>query len=84
MSKLPLCSSAQIVSALKRAGFKTMGKSRGSHQVFAEDQENPARRYCTVVLGKREVPRGTLKEILKQAGLSDEEFIRLLKKKRRR
>jgi hypothetical protein len=32
-----------------------------------------------VVLGKSEIPRGTLKSIISLAGLSDEEFLTLLR-----
>lgn len=35
---------------------------------------------CTVVLGKREVPRGTLRSILKQAGVSLRTFNGALRK----
>jgi predicted RNA binding protein YcfA (HicA-like mRNA interferase family) len=37
-----------------------------------------SKRVAIVVLGKRQVPRGTLDSILKQAGLSAEEFEALL------
>jgi hypothetical protein len=38
----------------------------------------------TVILGRKEIPRGTLRNILRLAGVSDPEFIRALRKGRRR
>lgn len=38
------------------------------------------RKYITiVVIGKRQVPRGTLRSILKQAGLTAEDFLGYLR-----
>jgi predicted RNA binding protein YcfA (HicA-like mRNA interferase family) len=76
--QLPLCSSKQVVNALKRAGFRPARRSKGSHQTFV--REAGGRKYTTVVvLGKRVIPRGTLENILKLAGMSAEEFWRLLR-----
>jgi predicted RNA binding protein YcfA (HicA-like mRNA interferase family) len=76
--KIPLCSSDKIVKALKRAGFQPARHSKGSHQAFVK--ETAERKYITIViLGKKEVPRGTLKSILDQAGLSVEEFTKYLR-----
>ena len=70
---VPLCSSAKIVAALKRAGFKPGRRSKGSHQAFI--RATPERKYITiVVLGKRQVPRGTLEDIIEKAGMTVEEF----------
>jgi len=76
--ELPLCSSEKIVKALERAGFRPARRSKGSHQAFIK--ETAERKYITiVVLGKKEVPRGTLRAILERAGLSVEEFRKLLR-----
>jgi predicted RNA binding protein YcfA (HicA-like mRNA interferase family) len=76
--RLPLCSSRQVISALERAGFRPARRSKGSHQTFV--RETAERKIITVVpLGKREIPRGTLENILKLAGLTPEEFRRLLR-----
>jgi predicted RNA binding protein YcfA (HicA-like mRNA interferase family) len=78
MSKLPLCSSDQIVSALKRAGFQPASSHPGSHLIM---QRWTGKRTITtiVVLGKKEVPRYTLKNILKQAELSGPAFLKHLR-----
>lgn len=74
----PLCSSAQVVRAPERAGFTARGKPSGSHQAFIREVDG--RRYVAiVVLGKKEIPRGTLKNILQQAGLTLDELLEYLR-----
>jgi predicted RNA binding protein YcfA (HicA-like mRNA interferase family) len=58
----------------KRKGFTEGKKTRGSHRSYIKDN-----RVATVVLGKKEMPRGTLKSILAQAGISEEEFLEELR-----
>lgn len=79
MARLPLCSSNQIVHALRRAGFRPASSSSGSHLTM---EKKIARRtvVTVVVMGKREVPRGTLRGILRLAELTNREFIELLKR----
>ena len=79
MSKLPLVSSRELIRVLERAGFKRGLKSSGSHQVFLKHLPDNTTITTVVVLGKKEIPRGTLKDILGRARLSDEEFVRLLR-----
>lgn len=77
--RAPLCSSREIVNALKRAGC-TEAKTKGNGSHLAMVRVTEERKYVTVVvLGKKEVPRGTLKDILEKAGLTVEEFIEFLK-----
>ncbi len=65
---------ADLVAALKRAGFAEK-RQKGSHLVLW----NEAKRRTTIVaLHGRDLPAPTLKEILKQAGLSPGEFRELL------
>ena len=73
MSKLPIVSGAECVKALTKAGF-VVYRQRGSHVTIVRD--NPAAQ-TTVPLHK-ELDRGTLKAILRQTGLSIDEFIALL------
>lgn len=58
--------------ALERLGFIVM-RQRGSHLVLRRDEA-----VC-VVPNHREIKQGTLVGILKQAGLSPEEFISALR-----
>lgn len=78
MSKLPLCSSDEVIRALERAGFRPVRRSRGAHLAMSKRVGD---RVVTtvVVLGKREVPRGTLRNILRLAELSNEQFVALLR-----
>ena len=80
MSQLPLCSSEQIIYALKRDGFQPRGKSRrGGHQVFIKPLPHRRTKVVPVPLGKKEIPRGTLSAILRLAGLTRERFRELLR-----
>jgi predicted RNA binding protein YcfA (HicA-like mRNA interferase family) len=75
---LPLCLSERIIRALERAGFARSRRSKDSRLTLTRRTQE--RTYVTVVpLAKREVPRGTLRSILELAGLSVEEFRRILR-----
>jgi predicted RNA binding protein YcfA (HicA-like mRNA interferase family) len=73
MSKLPRVSGAEAVAALKKAGFYVK-RQQGSHIVLRRD--NPFAQ--TVVPNHRELDTGTLRAIIRQVGLSVDEFIALL------
>ena len=77
-NEIPLCSSRQVVNALRRAGFVPARRSKGSHQAFVRVGPDGKRYTTVVVLGKAVIPRGTLRGILDLAGLSVEEFRRHL------
>ena len=65
---MALPSSDKVISALIKDGFHPRGKSkRGSHQVFRKELPKGARNVV-VPLGKKEIPRGTLRSIIRQAG----------------
>ena len=74
--KLPLCSSAQVCAALERLGFIPRKTSKGSHRSYCGIMPDGTVRVAIVVLGKKEIPRGTLDSILNQAGVSLEEFLK--------
>jgi predicted RNA binding protein YcfA (HicA-like mRNA interferase family) len=74
MSRLPACTPIVVIRALGRAGF-FLDHSTGSHRFF----RHPARAGLVVVpFHRRDLKRGTLKSIVEQAGISTEEFIKLL------
>ncbi|MBI5826648.1 MAG: type II toxin-antitoxin system HicA family toxin [Deltaproteobacteria bacterium] len=73
MSKLPQVSSRECISALERAGFRVV-RQKGSHVVL--HRNNPFAQ--TVVPERREIGKGLLRSILRQAGLSADEFLKLL------
>jgi predicted RNA binding protein YcfA (HicA-like mRNA interferase family) len=72
MPKLPRISGAEAIRALERLGF-TQTRQRGSHVVL---KRTGAERVtgCVVPLHV-DLATGTLRGILKQAGVTTEEFI---------
>lgn len=71
--RLPVVSGARLVRALERAGWEVL-RQRGSHVLLRHSQ----RALPLVVPLHRELKRGTLDGILKDAGLSREEVRELL------
>jgi predicted RNA binding protein YcfA (HicA-like mRNA interferase family) len=75
MSKVPSLPYTEILKALERAGW-TVVRQKGSH-IRLEKQVGEEMRRITVP-AHHPVKRSTLSHILKQAGLSVEEFLELL------
>jgi predicted RNA binding protein YcfA (HicA-like mRNA interferase family) len=73
MSKLPVVSAAQCIRALEKIGF-VVYRQRGSHLTLVRTTP-PAQ---TTLPNHKELDRGTLRAIIRQAGLTVEEFIALL------
>ena len=71
MPKLPHVSGAQAVKALERLGF-TVARQSGSHIILRKGSTG-----C-VVPNHKEIKVGTLAGILRQAGISTDEFLRVL------
>lgn len=71
MARLPHVSGAEAVRALQRLGFELI-RQRGSHIILRRGSSG-----C-VVPNHREIKTGTLLGILRQAGVSAEEFIAAL------
>jgi len=69
---LPVCSGAQTIRALEKVGYRVI-RTEGSHVRL----NCPGRPPVTVPL-HRELDRGTLRSILRQAQLAPAEFIALL------
>jgi len=67
MPKLPVVSGAEAIRALERLGFMVV-RQRGSHIVLRRGASG-----C-VVPNHREIKPGTLAGVLKQAGVSADEF----------
>jgi predicted RNA binding protein YcfA (HicA-like mRNA interferase family) len=75
MPKLPRVSGAEVIRALTRLGFQQI-RQRGSHIVLKRIHASGAT-GCVVPLHP-ELATGTLRGILKQAGISVEVFIKQL------
>ncbi len=73
MSGLPRISGRECVKALNKAGFY-LKRQEGSHMILRRD--NPFGQL--VVPDHKELDRGTLRAIIRQSGLSVDEFVKLL------
>jgi predicted RNA binding protein YcfA (HicA-like mRNA interferase family) len=74
MSKFPSVTARQLVAAPTKAGF-LQRTQRGSHlRLFHPD----TKRQTVVPMHGEDLKRGTLHGILKQCGISDDEFRKLL------
>jgi len=70
MTKAPSLSPDDIIRLLRKHGFELV-RTKGSHQIF----KNKSTGKMTVVpLHKRDLPKGTMLSILKQAGIDKEEL----------
>jgi len=78
--KLPRVDCRQLIQTLKHAGFEEQ-RQRGSHLHLRRASDG--KRVTVPVHKGRIVPIGTLRAILRDAGISVEEFHELLKKGRR-
>lgn len=74
MHRLPVVSGRQVVRAFERAGWK-VSRREGSHIILTKAG-------MTVTLSipdHREIRRGTLRSLIRNAGLTVEEFVSLLR-----
>ncbi|MCL1469544.1 type II toxin-antitoxin system HicA family toxin [Argonema antarcticum] len=73
MSRLPRISGRECVKALEKVGFYFL-RQRASHISLCRDEP-----FAQVVVpDHREIAKGTLRNIIRDAGLSVDEFIELL------
>ncbi|KAB0676545.1 type II toxin-antitoxin system HicA family toxin [Aureimonas leprariae] len=76
MPALPNCTGRQARRALERAGFELV-RIVGSHHIMRHTGP-PSRSVTVPVHRNADLKRATLSSIIKQAGLSVDEFIGLL------
>jgi predicted RNA binding protein YcfA (HicA-like mRNA interferase family) len=74
VSRLPVLSGQELCKALAKVGYR-IDHQTGSHIILR--MENPPHRRLTVPKHK-EIAKGTLLAIIRQAGLSREELFDLL------
>jgi predicted RNA binding protein YcfA (HicA-like mRNA interferase family) len=75
-SKLPIIGTREVIRALERVGFlQVPGRGKGSHSFMYRDDPPTG---ITVPMANP-VSRGTLRAIIRQAGLTVDEFVSLLK-----
>lgn len=74
--RLPVANAKRTIRALERAGF-VVERIVGSHYLLAHP-EDPTRAVTVPYHGSRDLKPGTIRSIIRQAGLSAEEFRKLL------
>ena len=74
MAKLPIVSGIEVIKALAKIGYE-VDHQTGSHMILR--QREPPHRRITVPR-HREVAKGTLRAIIREAGLTVEEFQELM------
>ena len=78
MSKLPSLSTTEVLRALRKAGFVDAPvRGKGSHHALTKTELSGLKRLV-IVPERKDIPTGTLVAIVKQAGLTRDEFIELL------
>jgi len=70
LPKLPSLTPKKVIKLLERHGF-VLDHSTGSHRVYYHPEK---RKRVTVPFHRKDIPKGTLASILKQAGIDREEF----------
>lgn len=74
MSRLPVVSGHDAMKAFKKLGY-VLDHQTGSHLILR--QSNPPHRRLTVP-NHRELAKGTLRSLIREAGLTVDEFCSLL------
>jgi predicted RNA binding protein YcfA (HicA-like mRNA interferase family) len=64
-----------VIKKLKKVGFIFDRQAKGSHEIWY----NPTTKRRTTIPNHpgTDIPKGTLKAIIKEAGLTEEEFVAL-------
>jgi len=72
MPKLPALKPKEIIKKLKKLGF-VKDHQTGSHIIFYHPQ---TKKRAVVPRHLKDLPKGTLNSLLKEAGIEKEEFIK--------
>ena len=75
MPKLPVVSGKEVVKTLSKIGFRHV-RTKGSHAILNKEADKG--KITIPVPLHKELAKGTLKSIMKQAGLRLEDFLKLL------
>jgi predicted RNA binding protein YcfA (HicA-like mRNA interferase family) len=63
----------EIIKKLKKFGFSFYRQAAGSHEIWYNKMTG---RYTTIPNHTGDMPEGTLRAILKQAGIEPDDFLR--------
>ena len=75
MQKLPRISGEEVIKILSKVGF-VAARQKGSHVILKKHTDRGV--TVTVVPIHKEIDKGTLLEIIRQAGLKRADFLELL------
>ncbi len=73
MSKLPALKYRDVVACLRRHGFQYLRPGKGSHEFWINRR---TRKVTMVACHPGDIPRGTLRAIIAQTGLTVDEFLK--------
>jgi predicted RNA binding protein YcfA (HicA-like mRNA interferase family) len=63
----------EIIKRLKSCGFSFDRQAAGSHEIWYNDLKN---RYTTIPNHPGDMPEGTLRAILREAGITPNDFLK--------
>jgi len=75
LSGLPVISAKELISIIKKMGYE-IDHQTGSH-IILRNKQTPFRRLT--IPNHKEIAKGTLRAIIRESGLTLEEFLNLLK-----
>ncbi len=73
--RLPAVKPSEVLRALERDGWQ-IHRQRGSHVILRKEGHSYV---LSVPMHRRDMPKGTLRGIIEDAGLTVEEFLALLR-----
>jgi predicted RNA binding protein YcfA (HicA-like mRNA interferase family) len=76
MPKLPTITHKKLLKVLEKSGFQ-IDHTTGSHFIFYNKMN---KKRVTIPFHRKELAKGTLMSILREAGISRKELIKLLRK----
>jgi predicted RNA binding protein YcfA (HicA-like mRNA interferase family) len=74
MTRLPGLRPREVAAALERAGFR-FARQRGSHRIYIKEGIGVIIPWHT-----KDLRRGTLHQIIRQSGLTPDQFLSLLRR----
>jgi predicted RNA binding protein YcfA (HicA-like mRNA interferase family) len=75
MSSFPAVNGREVIRALQKLGFR-LDRIEGSHHMMVKDGH--PRTIPVPVHGSKPLPKGTLRSIIRQAGVTREAFFKTL------
>ena len=72
MGRLSWFNYRKIIKRIKRFGFEFDRQAAGSHEIWYNSASN---KYTTIPNHSKDMPEGTLRAILREAGITPQEFL---------